>query len=55
MEKSTIYRCIKKCPINKHCFVLKVPGRLQQPLPVLVKCDAAKGKDIPMVIGDSPP
>ena len=55
MEKCTVYRCVKKCPINKRCFVLKVPGQLQQPLPVVVKCDAEKGKDIKMVIGGRPP
>lgn len=55
METSTIYRCNKKCPLNKHCFVLKVPGQLKQPLPVLVKCVAAKGKDVPIVIGERPP
>ncbi|MEG1800310.1 MAG: hypothetical protein RR214_08995, partial [Synergistaceae bacterium] len=55
MESSTIYRCSKKCPLNKRCFVLKVQGRLKHPLPVLVKCVAANGKDIPMIIGDDRP
>lgn len=44
------YRCPKKCPIGKHCFVIKVPEQIKTPLTVLQKCPEKK-MDIQIVIG----
>ena len=45
-----IYRCPRKCPINKTCFILKVPEKIKEPIKVLQKCPAER-KDILVVIG----
>ncbi len=49
-----IYTCPVLCPINKHCFVIKLMIELKEPLTVLKKCEAKHGKDIAIVIGDHP-
>ncbi len=54
-EIEYVYRCPIKCPIGKHCFVIKVAERINEPLIVLHKC-LAKKQDIRFVIGGlSPP
>ena len=56
-----VYNCPVRCPIHKHCFIIKLEEELQTPLTVLKKCDAEKGKDIRIRIGrnldgrDKPP
>jgi hypothetical protein len=50
-----VYRCTQKCPIHKHCFILKVPIQLKEPLLILLKCKANDGKDIPVIIGNKSP
>ncbi|WP_301956680.1 hypothetical protein [uncultured Dialister sp.] len=50
-----VYRCTQKCPIHKHCFILKVPIQLKEPLLILLKCKANNGKDIPVIIGNKSP
>jgi hypothetical protein len=50
-----IYRCQKKCPINKQCFVLKSLGPIKEPIRVLQKCPAEHGKDILLTIGGERP
>ena len=49
-----IYSCHEKCPIKKHCFILKVPERIKEPVKVLQKCPAVK-KDILLSIGGERP
>ena len=44
------YRCERKCPIGKHCFVIKVTEEIREPLTVLQKCPARK-TDIRFNIG----
>lgn len=52
----TIYRCPKRCPINKKCFLLKVREPIKQSIEILQKCPAEHGKDISITIGkDRPP
>jgi len=46
-----IYKCPVRCPINKHCFIIKLEEELTSPLTVLKKCDAQNGKDIKIRIG----
>ena len=46
-----IYNCPIRCPIKKHCFVIKTEHELEEPLSVLYKCTAEKGKDICIEIG----
>ena len=53
-KQGYIYRCPKKCPIGKNCFVIKVPERIEHPLTVLLKCIASKS-DIEVTIGGSRP
>ncbi len=51
-----IYRCQRKCPIKKKCFILKSPGHIKETVQVLQKCPAEQGKDILLTIGgDRPP
>lgn len=49
-----IYKCPLQCPINKHCFVIKLEERPVSPLKVLQKCPAEK-KDIKIEIGGERP
>lgn len=55
MYKEIVYRCSKKCPIRKQCFIIKA----QQPIPVqinvLQKCPAKNGRDILITIGGELP
>lgn len=46
-----IYNCPMRCPIGKSCFVVKTASELKEPLVVLKKCAAEKGKDIKVSIG----
>jgi hypothetical protein len=55
MEQAYIYNCPVKCPIHKHCFIIKLENKLEQPLTVLKKCDAEKGRDILVKIGGELP
>lgn len=48
------YRCPMKCPIGKHCFVIKVPETIKTPMTVLHKCPERKA-DIRIVIGGPRP
>jgi hypothetical protein len=50
-----VYRCTRKCPINKRCFVLKVKAPLKEPIEVLFKCTAQKKEDIVLKIGGAQP
>lgn len=43
--KEITYRCTKKCPVRKNCFILKVQEQIKEPIKVLQKCPAEK-KDI---------
>lgn len=53
MEK--VYKCTKKCAINKHCFIIKLREPLREKATVMFKCPAVK-KDILIEIGgDKPP
>jgi hypothetical protein len=47
---SIIYRCPKKCPVNKKCFLLKVSKPINQPIEILQKCPAMHGKDICIIL-----
>lgn len=51
MLQPVIYYCPNKCPIKKRCFIIKVEKALKEPIFVLKKCDAIKGKDIRVKIG----
>ncbi|MBD5554315.1 MAG: hypothetical protein HDQ95_02905 [Roseburia sp.] len=53
-DKGYIYKCPLRCPINKHCFVIKLEEQLTHPLKVLLKC-AAKKEDIKVEIGGKHP
>lgn len=46
-----IYNCPVRCRIKKHCFVIKTEKEILEPLTVLKKCDAEKGRDIRIQIG----
>lgn len=46
-----IYNCPAHCRIKKHCFVIKTEKEILEPLTVLKKCDAEKGRDIRIQIG----
>lgn len=48
------YRCPKKCPIGKHCFVIKVTEAIKEPMTVLQKCPDRK-TDIRITIGGPRP
>ncbi len=48
------YRCPKKCPIGKRCFVIKVAEAIKEPITVLQKCPDRKA-DIRIVIGGPRP
>lgn len=48
------YRCPKRCPIGKHCFIIKVPEVISEPMTVLYKCPEKKA-DIRIVIGGPQP
>ncbi len=48
------YRCPKKCPIGKHCFVIKVTEAIKEPMTVLQKCPDRK-TDIRIIIGGPRP
>ena len=48
MEK--VYKCTKKCAINKHCFIIKLREPLREKATVMFKCPAVK-KDILIEIG----
>lgn len=50
-----IYRCSRKCPIKKMCFILKSPEHIKDPIRVLQKCPAEGGKDILITIGGKHP
>ena len=50
-----IYRCSKKCPIHKQCFILKTEKKLPCSIEVLFKCPAKHGKDISITIGANHP
>ncbi len=50
-----IYRCHKHCPLKKRCFILKSPGHINEPIRVLQKCPAERGKDILLTIGGERP
>lgn len=49
--KSYVYRCPLRCPIHKHCFVIKLAEPLSIPLTVFQKC-VAKKRDIEIKIGE---
>lgn len=48
------YRCPKKCPIGKNCFVIKVTEVIKEPITVLQKCPDRKA-DIRIIIGGPRP
>ncbi len=48
-----IYYCTAKCPIRKKCFVIKTEQMLSAPLIVLKKCEARKGQDIRIIVGET--
>ncbi len=50
----TIYRCNLKCPIGKHCFIIKTEMPLKEKLIILQKCPVLHD-DIKLVIGESRP
>jgi hypothetical protein len=50
-----IYNCPAHCRIKKHCFVIKTEKEILEPLTVLKKCDAEKGRDIRIQIGGKRP
>ena len=50
-----IYRCKKKCPLNKQCFILKSPEHIKEPIRVLQKCPAEHNKDILLTVGGQRP
>lgn len=54
MNKDNIYNCNRKCPIGKHCFIIKTAKPLREPIDVLVKCRKTK-KDILVTIGELRP
>ncbi len=54
MQK-VIYRCQKNCLLGKRCFVLKSLGHIKEPIRVLQKCPAERGKDILLTIGSERP
>ena len=37
-----IYKCPKKCNINKHCFIIKLKEPLREKATVMFKCPAVK-------------
>lgn len=45
-----IYRCPVRCPIGRHCFIIKLTEALADSLTVLQKCEAKKD-DIIIKIG----
>ncbi|MGN8858231.1 hypothetical protein [Catenibacterium mitsuokai] len=49
-----IYKCPKKCNINKHCFIIKLKEPLREKATVMFKCPAVK-KDILIEIGGEEP
>ncbi|MBR1708513.1 MAG: hypothetical protein IJ719_06770 [Clostridia bacterium] len=49
-----IYYCTAKCPIKKKCFVIKTEQMLPDHLIVLKKCEARKGQDIQISVGENP-
>ena len=55
VNKSYTYRCPMHCPINKHCFIIKLEEPLTQSLKVLKKCIAKKA-DIKIIfeVGQPP-
>lgn len=55
MVQPVIYNCPERCPIRKRCFIIKVEEALKEPLIVLKKCEAQKGKDIRVEIGGERP
>ena len=48
------YRCPQKCPIGKHCFIIKVTEELKVPITVFQKC-LAQNADIRITIGQQRP
>ena len=50
--KEHIYRCPRKCPWKKNCFVCKVQGELPGDVVVLHKCVVSK-EDIPVHLGQA--
>lgn len=55
MNSAVTYRCPKKCPIRKNCFVIKLSAPPAVQIEILFKCPAEKGKDIPIRIGENRP
>ena len=55
MDREIIYRCTQTCPLKKRCFVIKLAQPPREPLQVLLKCPAAAGRDILIIIGERPP
>ena len=51
---NTIYRCDRKCPIHKNCFLLKVEQPIKTPIVILHKCLAEK-RDIRIQVGGERP
>lgn len=54
MSTEKTYKCPRRCPINKHCFIVKTAEPLPCEVTVLYKCPAHK-KDIPIRIGSDRP
>lgn len=46
-----VYRCPKRCPIHKNCFILKSKEELPVRITVLFKCPEQHGRDIEIEIG----
>lgn len=55
MLNAIVYRCPRKCPIHKRCFILKSAEQIKIPIQVLQKCPANHNKDILISIGDPRP
>ena len=48
--KENIYRCPRKCPWKKKCFICKTQGNATGSITILHKCIVTK-EDIPIQIG----
>lgn len=48
--KENVYRCPRRCPWKKHCFVCKIQGEVSGDVVILHKCEITK-EDIPVRIG----
>lgn len=50
-----IYRCPRKCTINKKCFILKARTPLKEQITVVQKCKAERAEIQIEIGGERPP